>query len=119
MAKKRFDPERYLRRYATEFPRLKGLAERLQKFAVSVLADAYLTVHLVSARPKTVESLREKIQRKSYRSPGRQVTDKIGLRIITYYRDDVDRVSEILRSRFAVNLKKSVDKRTALGLTSF
>jgi len=119
MARKRFDAESYLRKYAAGFPRLETVAKRLQSFTVSVFADSHLPIHLIATRPKSVESAREKIQRKGYRRPARQLTDKIGLRVITYYRDDVDKAVEVLGTSFEVHPQLSVDKRTALGLTSF
>ena len=76
-------------------------------------------VHVVSSRAKTVESLRGKLRRKRYKKPELQVTDLIGVRVITYYRDDVDSIVARLQRLFEINRKESVDKRVGLGLRQF
>jgi len=119
MPKKKLDLAAYVQKYEAEYPRLRQFAHKIQDFVETVLESNHLVVHLVAARAKSPDSVREKIQRKGYKRPSRQLTDKIGIRVITYYRDDVDKAVEILRNYFEVHGKKSVDKRTALGLTSF
>jgi hypothetical protein len=47
------------------------------------------------------------------------MTDRIGVRIITYYRDDVDSVVERLKREFEIDRKRSVDKRRLLDLREF
>jgi len=119
MPKKSLDLAGYLQKYEAGYPRFKQLAHKIQDFVEAVLESNHLTVHLVAARAKTAESVREKIQRKAYKRPSRQLTDKIGIRVITYYRDDVDKAVEVIQNHFDVHRKKSVDKRTALGLSKF
>ena len=68
----------------------------------------------VSGRLKEASSLREKIRRKHYTDPARQVTDLCGLRVIAYLESDVDRIAALIRKEFAVDERASVDKRTEL-----
>jgi putative GTP pyrophosphokinase len=47
------------------------------------------------------------------------MTDLIGLRIITYYREDVTRIGEVLKGEFLIDEKNSVDKMAALDPDRF
>lgn len=66
-------------------------------------------------RIKDADSLEEKIGRKEdkYKSLS-DITDIGGVRIITYYADDVDRVAELIEREFEVDRENSIDKRKTL-----
>lgn len=48
-----------------------------------------------------------------------QITDLAGIRLITHYEDDVDRVAQIIESEFVVDAVNSIDKRKALDPDRF
>ena len=54
-----------------------------------------------------------------YANPLAEVTDLVGLRIITYYREDVTRVGEILKKEFQIDATNSVDKAAGLDPDRF
>lgn len=85
----------------------------------SIVAGSGFLIHSVTARAKTVPSLRGKLRRKRYNSPRDELTDLVGARVITYYRDAVDPIAEKLRARFKIDKRASVDKRQALGMRQF
>lgn len=66
----------------------------------------------VQARVKSKDKLRQKYvdPQKNYRCL-EDITDQAGLRVITYYEDEVDRVIEILKKEFEIDPVNSVDKR--------
>jgi ppGpp synthetase/RelA/SpoT-type nucleotidyltranferase len=76
------------------------------------LADAGVKVHSVTARVKDAASLARKLARpdRSYTSLW-DVTDLLGLRVITYFDDAVDRVAEVIEARLPIDLARSIDKR--------
>lgn len=78
----------------------------------SVLAPRGIQTHTVSFRAKSLDSLAEKVTRpdKSY-SRLEEITDLAGVRITTYFAEDVDRVAEALRAEFLIDAEASVDKR--------
>lgn len=69
---------------------------------------------------KTVSSFAEKVRRKKYkyRFLG-EVTDIVGIRVITYLAGDVDKAYLILCENFLVDAKNSVDKRVAATISQF
>jgi ppGpp synthetase/RelA/SpoT-type nucleotidyltranferase len=75
-------------------------------------AEPELKIHSVTVRVKSVESLAGKLGRpdRTYESLW-DVTDLLGLRVITYFEDDVDRVGRILEAKWPVDFANSVDKR--------
>jgi ppGpp synthetase/RelA/SpoT-type nucleotidyltranferase len=119
MAQKTGSPQRFFRQYATEFPTFLEAAQQAQRIVESVIADIRPGIHLVTARPKNPESAFRKILRKSYNKPFDQLTDMIGVRIITYYENDVNRVVSKLTEEFEIDPSRSADRREILGLRSF
>lgn len=85
-----------------------------------VLASESLGIHSITYRTKDPDHLREKLLRpqKTY-SVLTDVTDLLGLRVITYFESDVDRVVAALRREFRVSDVHSVDKRKEQDVTSF
>jgi ppGpp synthetase/RelA/SpoT-type nucleotidyltranferase len=111
--------QRFLDAYSGELAAAQRAAELASELVRRVARESGLAVHVVTARAKTIESLRGKLRRKRYRRPAQQITDIIGVRVITYYRDAVDPIVERLRQTFEINNKASTDKRLALGLRDF
>jgi ppGpp synthetase/RelA/SpoT-type nucleotidyltranferase len=110
---------KFLVKYRTEFPDYKLRAEALEKFVKDILQGSYIEIHKIEARAKDPNSVHLKLLRKRYSRPRSQLTDKLGVRVITYYSDDVDRVVDRLRPHLDIDRRQSVDKRMALGLRGF
>lgn len=82
---------------------------------VALLESAQIKVHSVSYRVKTQDSLRRKLEIKSHKySSIRDITDLLGIRIITYFRDDVDKVAKVVEREFAIDYENSVDKSAVI-----
>ncbi|MGC2465159.1 MAG: RelA/SpoT domain-containing protein [Candidatus Acidiferrum sp.] len=110
---------KFLKKYRAEFADYKIKAETLERFIKEILQRAQIEIHKVEARAKDPNSVHLKLLRKMYRRPQSQLTDKIGVRIITYYSNDVDRIVDLLRPHIEIDPRKSVDKRMTLGLRGF
>jgi putative GTP pyrophosphokinase len=79
---------------------------------IETLLAPSVQIHAISHRAKSRESFAEKITRpdKSYKSLG-HVTDLAGVRITTYFADDVDKTAEMIRKEFLIDESASIDKR--------
>ena len=76
-------------------PVLESLGGLLHSLLSALLNSASIDVGQIEHRVKTVESFVGKIERKAYDKPFEETKDLLGLRVITYYNDDVHRVSEL------------------------
>lgn len=77
-------------------------------------------IHLVDARLKSRKSLKKKLEREERNDKSlSDITDLCGVRIITYYADDVDRVAEIVERELEIDWPNSVDKRDLLDPDRF
>jgi putative GTP pyrophosphokinase len=99
-----------------EFDRSKEMLDALlakTKSLIEVsLQDANIRYQSVQARVKSKNKIEEKYlaPEKNYQTL-KNITDLVGLRIITYYEDDIDRVAEVIRREFHIDSENSVDKR--------
>jgi ppGpp synthetase/RelA/SpoT-type nucleotidyltranferase len=109
--------------FVQEYPRRVQALEQAAKLAEllvsEILADQGLEVSQVSSRVKALPSVRSKLREKKYTNPQIELTDCIGVRVLTYYASDVDIVAQTISSNLRVNKSRSVDKRTALALREF
>ena len=107
-----------------EFLRLQPQLQQLEHEAFSQLQDVLkaqgVELNAIESRVKAEASLRGKLERKGdkYHSLS-DITDLVGIRIITFYTDDVDKVAGIVKRLFSVDWSNSIDKRKAHELTSF
>jgi ppGpp synthetase/RelA/SpoT-type nucleotidyltranferase len=73
----------------------------------------------VTARAKDPFSLLAKLRRKEYANPVAELTDLVGVRVITQYPDTASEVERVLRPEFEINEDESSDKLDALDPTEF
>ena len=98
----------------------EGYTQRLSELLDQLLAASSIHVHSVTFRLKTRESLKKKLYstQDKYESL-EDVTDICGVRVTTYFADDVDRVAEIVENEFEIDVGNSVDKRALLDPDRF
>ena len=95
-------------------------AEKLRTLVTELLGGRGLNVHSVTARVKHRDSFATKIAREEGRYETiADVTDLAGVRIITYLANDVDRIAEVLRDEFNIDMANSGDKRDLLDPDRF
>ena len=92
------------------------ITKRLQKY----LDETDIVVAAVESRVKSEASLAGKLELKGakYKSLA-DITDIVGVRIITFYLDDVDVVASAVERLFEVDWVNTVDKRRLHALDSF
>jgi putative GTP pyrophosphokinase len=102
-----------LEEYERTRPALERCGEALRTSLITWLAgEPGLKIHSVTVRLKSAESLARKLARPD-RSYGdlSDITDLLGLRVITYFEDSVDRVGQVIEARLPVDFAHSIDKR--------
>lgn len=79
---------------------------------IELLEDRGISVHHISTRTKTKNSLFKKINSKedNYNTLS-DITDICGIRIITYLESDVNKVAELIEKEFHIDTENSIDKR--------
>ena len=92
------------------------IPEKLKEF----FAEAGIIVAAVEHRVKKEDSLAGKLQLKGNKYQSiHDVTDVVGIRVITFYNDDVNKVASVLERLFEIDWENSIDKRKAHEIDSF
>jgi putative GTP pyrophosphokinase len=108
-----------LEKYDSDIELYKNLAQSMNTLVNSFLSSSEISPHSVSSRVKERSSLSRKIDTKSKYNSIEQVTDITGIRIITHYSDEVDKIAEIIEKEFLVDTENSIDKRSSLDPDRF
>ena len=122
MNEPKLDPhcEAILQEYRDNLPAFQEKAAAIHQTLKDTLAGAGLLVAALECRVKTEESLAGKLALKGGKYASlKDITDIIGLRIITFYTDDVDKVASAVERLFTVDWENSVDKRKLHEIDSF
>ena len=100
-------------------PLYEGLAAKIAELIQVLTEESGISTAQIEFRAKTVASFLGKVQRKSYKEPFDEIKDFAGIRIITYYNDDVPRISELIHAEFVVDESNSTDKFMELDVDEF
>ena len=118
----RLDPhaQSILEEYRKARPVFEQMQATIPARVRALLDEAGIVVASIESRIKEEKSLIGKLELKGakYTSLG-DITDVFGMRIITFYTDDVDKVASAVDRLFDVDWKNSVDKRKLLEVDSF
>lgn len=118
----KLDPqsELILQEYKEHLPQFLEAETQIVESLRSYLSKANIRIAALESRVKSESSLIGKLELKGtkYKSLS-DITDIIGLRIITFYPDDVDKVASAVDRLYEVDWDHSVDKRKLHELDSF
>ena len=111
--------EALLQQYREQVPALEQLSKIVYDQLRQVLHEQSVELSAIEYRVKTEHSFAGKLERKGDKYASLEdITDLVGLRIITFYTDDVDKVAAIVQQLYDVDWTNSIDKRKAHELTS-
>ena len=112
--------QQILQEYLDHLPEFRKQAMEIYVAIKETLGKVGLIVASVEYRVKTEDSLAGKLELKGakYKSLA-DITDIVGLRVITFYSEDVDKVASAVDRLFQIDWDNSVDKRKLLEIDSF
>lgn len=109
-----------LDQYDTDLELYSRFTEKIENLVVDILRDEGIRTHSVTSRIKERSSLHDKLRsRDSEYSDLADITDIAGIRITTYFADDVDTIAARIESELSVDWQNSTDKRVALDPDRF
>jgi len=117
MAWKLHDKENLRKQHAEICPKYEKLGNNIKQALEILLDNAGIEVLDIRYRIKEFESFWDKIQRKGYKDPFKNLEDICGVRIICYYPSDLDKISALINREFKVI--ESVDKADLLEPDKF
>ncbi|WP_426563273.1 DUF429 domain-containing protein [Angustibacter sp. McL0619] len=109
---------RAVQEYAARQPELRAATEQYVALVTGLLDDAGINYLTVTGRAKTVASFAGKAERTDggrhiYADPLSEITDQIGLRVITYVHSDVAAVADLLADQLRVLDDRDMGQVTA------
>jgi predicted RNase H-like nuclease/ppGpp synthetase/RelA/SpoT-type nucleotidyltranferase len=113
------DPVREaVREYAARHAELREASDHFVRLVTTILDDAGINYLSVTGRAKSVASFAAKAARtvdgkRVFPDPLREITDTIGLRIITYVHSDVAAVADLLGDQVVVHDDRDMGRETA------
>ena len=112
--------EELLQQYRQLLPTLEKLSDDAYDLLSHTLRDQGIYVTAIERRIKTEKSRARKLALKGTKYKRiDDITDLVGLRVITVYTDEVDKVAVIVKNIFDIDWQESVDKRKLHDLNSF
>ena len=107
-----------------EYREQRILFEKLLRIVKRILRESIeenkIYINAIEGRVKAEDSLAGKLERKSgkYNSLS-DLTDILGVRVITFYSDEVDKIAALVGRIFAIDWVNSIDKRKMHEIHSF
>lgn len=89
--------------------------KKTERLIRELLKEKNLKYNSITSRIKGKSKLHEKLIRPDkYYLDLKEVTDIAGIRIITYFSDEIDTIAKVMRDEFEIDWKHSVDKRVSI-----
>jgi putative GTP pyrophosphokinase len=112
--------QQVLREYDTKQSLYSAFTSKQQLLISELLQERSFSPHSVTSRVKSRKSLEDKLRRTdSNYAQLSDVTDLAGVRITTYFSDEVDRMGAHLEKEFDIVKEHSIDKRKTMDADRF
>ena len=112
--------EMILDEFRETLPTLQRMRTIVEEQLSKMVHDNNIYVNAIESRIKTEESLAGKLERKGHKYKMlSDITDLLGARVITFYTDEVDKISALVEKSFVIDWSNSVDKRKLIDLDRF
>jgi ppGpp synthetase/RelA/SpoT-type nucleotidyltranferase len=112
--------EPLIKSYRENIPVYEKLTQALQTILTGIVEQENIDCAMpVQSRTKDILSYLEKVERKKYGNPLRDMTDISGSRIVLFTEKDVRFMADAIEDRFKIDTKRSINKREQLGRNQF
>jgi len=109
-----------LKEYDSKKELLDAFGPDLEELFVELMKKENIKYNSVLNRVKVRKSLRTKIIHKNNKyNDLSEITDVVGLRIITYFSEDVQRIAELIERHFNIDEDNSINKMKAIKADQF
>lgn len=109
-----------IEKYEAQYSFYQAFTEKMKSLVEVILHKQNISIHSIVSRTKTKDSLQNKVMNAGEKYDRlEKITDLAGIRIITYYEDQIDQVANFIRQEFCVDEENSVDKRKMLAPDRF
>lgn len=104
--------ENILKQFDDTRSNLESLKGKMELLICELIKNDSTQAHQIIGRLKERSSIESKIEKKQDKYSSLQdITDIVGIRVITYLESDVDRVADIIEREFEIDKENSIDKR--------
>lgn len=109
-----------LQEYRANLDLYREMATMLPQQLNRIFREASIVVAAIEQRVKSEESLKGKLELKGDKYESiYDITDIVGVRVISFYIDDIDKIASVIERLFDVDWENSVDKRKTHEIDSF
>lgn len=109
--------EKIIQTYFFQYPLYLRLGENVKEAIENLLIEKGIETASVNYRVKKLEQFLQKIKRKKYADPFKQIADICGIRIICYLKKDIKKIEELIGKEFEIVEKN--EKLSGLPLREF
>lgn len=92
---------------SNKLPSFKLLSQQISSVMENLLQQNNIQYLNIENRTKNLSGIQEKVKRKGYKDPIEKMTDISGIRIVLFLDEDVEKVSNIIRDTFNIDLSNS------------
>ncbi len=96
------DSEGLRREYEGRLSDLENMKDRIEIDLQKSITHKKIPFDAVNGRVKGFDSFMGKILRKNLQNPFQEITDIVGIRVICLYRDDIEKIRNVVRETFEV-----------------
>jgi len=100
--------------YEKERHKYLNLKAEVEVILREALKENDIIFHSIESRVKSVNSFRNKALREKYENPVKEITDLVGIRIITLFEKEIHQISDIIKDLFKIDYERSEDKSDLL-----
>ena len=109
-----------LENYKERLDIFQDMTKKMESLLEELLSQNNIKLNSITSRVKTETNLSEKIIRKNNKySRLDEITDVVGIRIITYFEDDVEKTVELINKEFDVDEVNSINKKDIMDIDRF